>query len=219
MHPGRTPFCNHETMLFWNQNAYDYADLHAIIFSTISSIAGRLAASFAQHRLIRFHALSHKGGFSIRGGRLPLETFFTICISCTPSKGITPNWICTSIRSIPRSDQVENKQEHCCPPRNKDSQTHICPTFVSLSSIGHHPPTLRRPPLHPNLGIARVRQSCNAVLRTESLWLLNAELTQNLRFERGSQRPTERCPGRWGEISVFGHRVRGGDKRTPRISP
>jgi hypothetical protein len=133
-------------------------------FQQYPSIAGRLTASFTQHRLIRFHALSDKGGLSIRGGRFPLETFFTIWISCTPSKGITPNWICTSI-SIPRSGQVENKQEHCYPPRNKDSQTHKRPTFAFLSSIGHHRPTLRcPPPLHPNFRVARVRQSCNAVL-------------------------------------------------------
>ena len=34
-------------------------------------MAGRLTASFIQQRLINLHALSLKGGSSIRGGRFP----------------------------------------------------------------------------------------------------------------------------------------------------
>ena len=127
-----------------------YADFQAIILSKIFSMSGRLIASPAQQRLINFHALSLKGGLYIRGGRFPRETSCAILNSFAFTQGTAPNWICTSIRSI-STDAARlraKKQRQHYPPRNKDSQTHIRPTFASLSSIIHHRQTLRYHPLH-----------------------------------------------------------------------
>jgi hypothetical protein len=88
----------------------NYTYFQVIIFSMISSIAGRLAASFIQHRLINFQALSLKGGLSSRGGRLPRETCFTIWISFIPWRGIVSKWICTILRSVQGLIRLERER-------------------------------------------------------------------------------------------------------------